>query len=350
MKIRRSLSIAAAVTTAALLLSGCVAGEGSPNAETTTQAQGADDGATWSKDTLNIDWATYSPLSIILKEKGWIEATLGDSVTVNWLQSAGSNKANEALRANAVDVGSTAGSAALLARSNGSPIKTIALYSQPEWAAIVAPAGSDITSVADLKGKQVAATKGTDPYFFLLQALQEAGVGLDEVTVENLQHADGRTALETGAVDAWSGLDPLMATSEIEAGSTLIYRNIDFNTYGFLNATEDFVTNHPDLAQVVVDAYEKARQYALANLDETVELLAEASGVSTEIAEKVIKERTNLDLSVVPGDRQRDVLAIVGPIFVESGDVANQGLIDTALDELIDATFADKADPANITE
>src|SRR5690606_15241633 len=155
-------------------------------------------------------------------------------VTVNWLQSAGSNKANEALRANAVDVGSTAGSAALLARSNGSPIKTIALYSQPEWAAIVVPADSDIASGEDLRGKQIAATKGTDPYFILLQTLQEAGVELDEVTVQNLQHADGRTALETDAVDAWSGLDPMMAVSEIEAGSKLIYRNIDFNTYGFL--------------------------------------------------------------------------------------------------------------------
>jgi len=333
-------------TAAALVLSACVAGEGSQT--TQTEAQGAADSG-WSKDTLNIDWATYSPLSIIIKEKGWLEETL-DGVTVNWLQSAGSNKANEALRANAVDVGSTAGSAALLARANGSPIKTIALYSQPEWAALVAPAGSDITSVEDLRGKQVAATKGTDPYFFLLQALQEHGVGLDEITVENLQHADGRTALETDAVDAWSGLDPMMAVSELEAGSTLFYRNIDFNTYGFLNATEDFVTKHPDLAQVVVDAYEKARQYALENLDETAELLAEASGVSIEVAEKVIKERTNLDLALVPGDKQIAVLEVVGPIFVESGDVASQSDIDTALDELLDPSFAEKADPSTIAE
>ena len=349
MKIRRSLSIAAAAVTAALVLSGCVAGEGSGTPEAATKAQGAD-GSSWSKDTLSLDWATYSPLSIIIKEKGWIESTLGDGVTVNWLQSAGSNKANEALRANAVDVGSTAGSAALLARSNGSPIKTIALYSQPEWAAIVVPADSDIASVADLRGKHIAATKGTDPYFFLLQTLQEAGVGLDEVTVENLQHADGRTALESGAVDAWSGLDPMMATSEIEAGSKLIYRNIDFNTYGFLNATEDFVTNHADLAQVVADAYEKARQYALENVDETVALFVEAAGVSPEVATKVIAERTNLDLSIVPGDKQLGVLEIVGPIFVESGDVASQGDIDKALTELLHPAFAEKADPATITE
>ncbi|MEV6342539.1 hypothetical protein [Actinoplanes sp. NPDC051851] len=59
------------------------------------------------------------------------------------------------------------------------------------------------------------------------------------MTVVNLQHADGKTALERGDVDAWAGLDPLMATSEQEAGSTLIYRNVAFNSYGVLNVKSE---------------------------------------------------------------------------------------------------------------
>ena len=161
---RRSVLGAAALAVSTVLaLTGC-AGEGSSG---NAAAAGGSKGG-----TLNIDFATYNPLSLVIKKQGWLEASLKDQgVTVNWVQSAGSNKANEALRSGAIDVGSTAGSAALLARANGSEIKTIDIYSQPEWAALVAPAGSDITSVADLKGKSVAATKGTDPYFFLLQSL-----------------------------------------------------------------------------------------------------------------------------------------------------------------------------------
>jgi ABC-type nitrate/sulfonate/bicarbonate transport system substrate-binding protein len=47
-------------------------------------------------------------------------------------------------------------------------------------------------------------------------------VGLSEKDIElvPLQHPDGQAALERGDVDAWSGLDPLMATSE-ERGSNL---------------------------------------------------------------------------------------------------------------------------------
>lgn len=336
---RRSfLSVTAAVS--ALALAGC-AGE---NAATDAAGNGSGSG------TLTIDFATYNPLSLVIKEKGWLEATLADKgVTVKWLQSAGSNKANEALRAGAVDIGSTAGSAALLARANGSPIKTISLYSQPEWAALVAGKGSAITSVADLKGKSVAATKGTDPYFFLVQALEEAGLSTKDVTVENLQHADGRAALANGSVDAWSGLDPIMAAAEQE-GATLFYRNLDFNTYGFLNATESFLKDKPELAQTVVDAYEKARIWAAANPEETAQILADAAGLKPAVANTVILERSNLDVSGIPGDRQRAVLAKIGPTFVELGDVKTQAEVDTALETLLDDSLAVKANPDSIKE
>lgn len=338
----RIAAIAATVLSAALVLTGCAAGEGS------ALDAAAPDSGKWSADTLNIDFATYNPLSLIIKKEGWIEKALGDDVKVNWIQSAGSNKANEALRAGAIDVGSTAGSAALLARSNGSPIKAIDIYSQPNWAAIAVPKGSEITDVAGLKGKSIAATKGTDPYFFLLQSLATANLSLSDVDVQNLQHADGKTALESGAVDAWSGLDPLLSTSVATAGSKIIYDNIDFNSYGFLNATESFLAKSPDLAQVVVNAYEKARAYAIANPDDAAAVLADVAAIDPAIATAVLTDRTNFDIDPVPGQKQLDVLKIIGPIFVESGDVASQDLIDTALSSLFETTYATNADPSKI--
>ncbi|OLF19267.1 aliphatic sulfonate ABC transporter substrate-binding protein [Actinophytocola xanthii] len=331
-RLRATVLVLTAVLT--LGMAGCVAGE-----DTSGDGEGA---GTWSTDTLAIDFATYNPLSLVVKDQGWLEQEL-DGVRVTWTQSAGSNKANEGLRSAALDVGSTAGSAALLARANGSPIKAIDIYSQPEWSAIVVPEASGIRSVADLRGKSVAATKGTDPYFFLLQALDEAGVPLDAVEVQNLQHADGRAALDNGSVDAWAGLDPIMAAAQAESGARLLYRNIDFNSYGFLNAREDFLADHRDVAQVVVDAYERARTWASDHPDELVALLAEVAGIDREVAATVIEERTVLDLDPVPGEAQRKVLEVVGPIFVASGDVASQADVDRALDELFEPALAGEA-------
>lgn len=328
------------LTTAAVALgtTGCLAGE---NASAAPAASGD---TAWSSDTLTVDFATYNPLSLIVRDQGLIEEALGDSVTVEWVQSAGSNKANEFLRAGSVDVGSTAGSAALLARANGSPIQVIDIYSQPEWSAIVVPADSPIQSVQDLAGASIAATAGTDPYFFLLQALETEGLSIDDVEVQNLQHADGRAALDAGSVDAWAGLDPIMAAAEVESGARLIYRNVDFNSYGFLNATEQFLTDHADLAQVVVDAYEQARVWALEHPDETAALLAEVSGIDPDVAATVITERSNLDVSGIPGADQLAVLEKIAPVLVASDAVqGGQAAVDEALATIINPTFAEKA-------
>ncbi|MEC5200629.1 sulfonate transport system substrate-binding protein [Arthrobacter sp. PL16] len=338
---RAFLPTLALATALSFSLSGCLAGENAADTQPVSE-DGTQGG------TLNIDFATYNPLSLIIKEQGWLEDELADQdITVNWVQSAGSNKANEALRAGAIDVGSTAGSAALLARSNGSPIKAIDIYSQPEWAALVTLPDSGITSVEDLRGRSVAATRGTDPYFFLLQALEAAGVDQSEVTIENLQHADGRAALASGAVDAWSGLDPIMAAAE-QDGAQLFFRDIDYNTYGFLNATEDFLSDKPDVAQTVVNAYEKAREWAKENPEETAAILAEVAAIDPAVASSVIIDRTNLDVDPAPGDAQRSVLEKIGPVFVETGDVQTQKQIDDALGSLFDPSLVEKADPASI--
>ena len=335
---RRHATALALSAAAAMGVTSCVAGEGS--ASSAGGAPGSA-GGDWSTSSFTLDWATYNPLSLIVRDQGLIEAALGDGVTVEWVQSAGSNKANEFLRSGSASIASTAGSAALLARANGSPIKVVGIYDQPEWSALVVGPDSDITGPADLAGRAVAATPGTDPYFFLIQTLAEAGLTLDDIELQPLQHADGRSALEGGSVDAWSGLDPIMGAAEVESGAQLVYRNVDFNTYGFLNATEDFIDNHPDVLQVVLDAYEEARSWAVEHPAETAALLAESAGIDEAVATTVIEERTNLDVSGIPGDDQLAVLETIAPVIADSGDVAGGAeAVQEALESIIHADFA----------
>ncbi len=69
---------------------------------------------------INIDFATYNPVSLVLKANGWLEEEFApDGTTVTWAKSAGSNKALEFLNASALDFGSTAGAAALVGKING---------------------------------------------------------------------------------------------------------------------------------------------------------------------------------------------------------------------------------------
>ena len=213
-----------------------------------------------------LDYAYYNPLSLVLKEKKFLEDDVSkDGVSVEWVFSQGSNKSLEYLNSRSVDFGSTAGVAAFISRANGNPVKSVYVYSKPEWTALLVGKDSKITSVADLKGKKVAATRGTDPFVFLARALDENGLTIKDIELVALQHADGKNALLRGDVDAWAGLDPLMAQAEVDSGAKFIYRNASLNTYGVLNVREDFTKDHPELIVRVLKAYEKARHWALAN-------------------------------------------------------------------------------------
>jgi sulfonate transport system substrate-binding protein len=285
--------------------------------------------------SIALDWAYYNPVSLVLKEKGWLEQDLArDGIAVKWVQSLGSNKAIEFLNARGVDFGSTAGAAALLAKTNGSPIRSIYVYSKPEWTALVTRGDSPIKSVADLRGRRVAVTRGTDPYIFLLRALQRHGLTERDIKPVLLQHQDGRTALEQGAVDAWAGLDPMMAQAELDSGARLFFRDPDLNTYGVLNVREAFATEHPDLVRRVLGVYEKGRKWALENPQELKRILAEAAKLNDAVAARQL-ERTDLSNPVL-GPAQREAILAAGRALQESGIIPANIDVAGVTDALID--------------
>jgi sulfonate transport system substrate-binding protein len=285
---------------------------------------------------IRLDWATYNPVSMILKQKGLLEKEFAkDGINIVWVQSAGSNKALEFLNAGSIDFGSTAGSAALVARINGNPIKSIYVYSRPEWTALVTTRDSRIASVADLKGKRVAVTRGTDPHIFLVRALLDAGLSEKDITPVLLQHADGKTALVRGDVDAWAGLDPMMAQAEIEDGARLFFRKAEANTWGILNVREQFLKEHPDAVRRVLAAYEEARKFALANYDELKKTFITVTKLGEAVVDKQLRERTELSHSRI-GAPQRESILAAGLALQKAGVLDAKADVNGAVDALID--------------
>lgn len=264
---------------------------------------------------VSLDYATYSPLSLVLKEKGWAEEALAErGIAVKWVFSIGSAHANEHLRSRAVHFASMAGATALNSRAQGVPLKTVYIFSKPEWTALVTRPDSGIKSVSDLKGKKVAAYVGTDPWFFLLRALEEHGLSSRDVTIINIQHPEGRLALERGDVDAWAGLDPHMADVELQNEYLLFYRNADYNTYGTLNVLEETLRDHPDIVLEVIRLYERARHWTIAHPEEAAQILAEYGRINLDVARKELFERNDFS-DPVPGRSVYDTLAATIPLL-----------------------------------
>jgi sulfonate transport system substrate-binding protein len=255
------------------------------------------------------------------------------------VQSAGSNKALEFLNAGSIDFGSSAGAAALVAKINGNPIKSIYTYSRPEWTALVTTKDSKITKVEDLRGKKVAMVRGTDPHIFAVRALLAAGItDKDYTPVLVQQHADGGTALLRGDVDAWAGLDPMMAQHEIQDGARLFYRKPEANTWGILNSREEFLKDHPDVVKRVLAAYEEARKYSLANYAELKRIFIAVTNLPDAVVDKQLKERTGLTFNKV-GPEQRESILEAGVALQKAGVIKANVDVKKAVDDLVDDKY-----------
>ncbi|HVJ33034.1 MAG TPA: aliphatic sulfonate ABC transporter substrate-binding protein [Terriglobia bacterium] len=288
---------------------------------------------------INIDFATYNPLSLVLKDQGLLEQEFAqDGTTIRWVQSLGSNKALEFLNAGSIDFGSTAGAAALIGRINGNPVKVVGVYSRPEWTALVGRSDSTFASVADLKGKKVAVTRGTDPHIFLIRALNEAGLAESDLGIVLLQHPDGKAALLRGDVDAWAGLDPLMAQAEVESGARLFYRNAAANSWGVINVREAFAKENPETVKRVLAVYEQARQWARAHPAELKALLAKVTKLPDAVVTKQL-ERTDFSNRSVTNET-RQTITLAGEALQKASVIKPDVDVKATVDQLIDTQYA----------
>jgi len=165
-------------------------------------------------------------------------------------------------------------------------------------------------------------------------------VGLSEKDIVPvlLQHPDGKTALIRGDVDAWAGLDPMMAQAQVEDGARLFYRNKAANTYGILNASEGFLNKYPELAKRVLAVYEQARTYCLAHYDDEKRVFIEITKLPDAVVDIQLKERTELTFNRI-GPEQRDTILQAGLALQQAGVIASNVDVRKSLDDLIDDRF-----------
>jgi sulfonate transport system substrate-binding protein len=153
-----------------------------------------------------------------------------------------------------------------------------------------------------------------------------------------LQHADGKTALIRGDVDAWAGLDPMMAQAEVEDGAKLFYRNAAANTWGILNVRTEFATQYPDLVKRVLATYEEARKYSLSHYDEVKKVFIAVTKLPEAVVDKQLKERTELTHSKI-GAPQRDSILAAGIALQQAGVIKPDVDVKKVLDDLIDDQY-----------
>lgn len=289
-------------------------------------------------DEITLDYATWSYLSLVLRDQKILEDEFrDDNVKLTWVLTQGGNKTMEFLMSGSVDIGTGAGVAGIISYINGNPIRAI-YVTHVHSGEILVRADSGINSLVDLKGRTIAATPTTNPYLFLLGVMHSVGLTKDDVNIVPLQHHDGLLALFRGDVDAWSGGDRMaaaLATGNDADEIKSIFRGFEFITPCFLFSREEFHKKYPQAVTKILKAYDRARQWALDNPERYLEIVARENRIPPEMA-KVMVDNNNYDINI-PGEiRDSDRDSMYASEIVLNQIVRKGTDIRKKVDELLD--------------
>jgi sulfonate transport system substrate-binding protein len=235
--------------------------------------------------TLRIGVQKYGTL-IVLQVRGALEKRLAPLGTkVEWTEFAAGPPLLEALAAGSIDFGTTGEAPPVFAQAAGTPFLYAGVEpSAPAGEAILVPQDSPIRTVADLKGKRLAFFKGSNVHYFVVRALENAGVGLRDVQPVYLAPADARAAFERGSVDAWGIWDPYYAAGQKATGARILTDGTGLvRNHQFYLASRILANEHADLLRALLEEIAVSDAWASEHRDEVAALLAPRTGLDAGV-------------------------------------------------------------------
>ncbi|MDL2246603.1 ABC transporter substrate-binding protein [Methanobrevibacter sp. OttesenSCG-928-K11] len=175
-----------------------------------------------------------------------------------------------AMASGEVDVGYVGITPVLSSIEKGVPVKVIS-GAQIEGSGLVVGNSSNITSVADLKGKSVATPGEASIQYMLLEyALNQSGLSIDDVEASAMKVAPMNDALNSGKIDAMLTYEPFVSTA-VNNGAIELESSADIlpgHPCCVVVASDDFIKNNPDELKDILEIHENATNYINENPDD----------------------------------------------------------------------------------
>jgi aliphatic sulfonates family ABC transporter substrate-binding protein len=202
-------------------------------------------------------------------------------VAVDWVEFPSGPPMLEAMNAGAVDFGATGDTPPIFAQAAGAALLYVG--AQPtagDSEAILVHIDSPIHSVAGLRGKRVAFTKGSSAHYMTVKVLASAGLTLADIQPVYLQPPDAGAAFRAGAVDAWSIWDPFYAIAQLEPTTRVLTTGVGIApSNSFFLAASSFVKGQPASLVTLLQAINQAAAWAGAHPDDLAQVMAQVTGV-----------------------------------------------------------------------
>ena len=248
-------------------------------------------------DTVRIGYQKSSTLTAILKTNGGLERTLAPlGVRISWHEFTSGLPLLEAINTGNVDFGAdVADTVPLFAQAAGAKLAYVAEEAaSPSAQAILVATESPVRTVADLKGKKVAVTKGAGSHFLLLAALAKAGLSFKDISPAYLTPADGRTAFIGGNVDAWVAWDPFLTSAQRQSNARVLSDGSNglasYKRYYLSSAA--FADRRSDVLNAIFGKLEETGKWVKSHPKEAATLLSGLWGIDVATVEEANSHRS----------------------------------------------------------
>ncbi|GAA1020270.1 sulfonate ABC transporter substrate-binding protein [Acrocarpospora pleiomorpha] len=207
-------------------------------------------------------------------------------------------------------------------------------------------AAPEIKTLADLKGKTVAAEQGTVDHYLLLLALRKAGLTEADVQFTPMLTDAAAAAFVAGQVDAVGAFAPFTSTALQREGSKAIATSADFPGAipDHLVVTKDLLGRDEKSVQGLVATWFDTIEWIAANRPKALEIMAKRGGVSVADYESYDKGTTIFSL-----EQNREAFATDLPAQAKliSDFLVSTKLVDSAppLDGLFEPKFVQAVQP-----
>src|ERR1700748_1333812 len=189
---------------------------------------------------------------------------------IEWSEFPAAAPILEALNAGALDFGYTGDLAFLTVYAAGAPIKPIGgTRSDARTQAILVRKDSPIKSIADLKGKRLAGTRGGWGQFLIDATLEKAGNKIDEAIFAPLGPVDAKIALVAGSIDGWAVWEPYVSYATLKDNARIVATGEGLTpTVTFIVASDNAIATKRAAVQDLVQRLNKARLWSLDHVAE----------------------------------------------------------------------------------
>ncbi|WP_236575066.1 MULTISPECIES: ABC transporter substrate-binding protein [unclassified Sphingobium] len=292
----------------------------------------------------------FNGLNGVVIEQGWLKDQLakkGVNLVFTPVSTAvGGPLINEGFSGKRIDFASYGDFPAAIAVAGGVPLKVVAPVGQGQDVYIVVRKGLVAKSISDLRGKRIALHRGRPWELPFSKLVDSSGLKLSDFKIVNINPSATPAALESGSVDAAVLLSDGLLVEQKGIGRVIWSTRdapADWKMRAELFGRADFVDAHPELTQLVVDAFVRAAAWSSDEANKAEVIHNAARGALPERI--VAKDYANSGIpwrerfSPVFNPAVRTHYRSVADYALQRGLIRNK--VDA--DALIDERFVDKA-------